>query len=393
MARLENLFGVQALAVVDRIAASDAVSSQDAALVTLLAHPDCGIGWLAGVVGLTDSGATRLVERLVASGLVRRRAGADARSRTVRLTAAGRRQSRRVLAARSASSRGASSDVARGAAHPRAVAGEGRRGPDRRPVDGASLLPALRPGRLRERPRRMPAAAHGAGRRAAMNRLLVPAGVGMIAVAFGLARYGFGLLLPDMRASLVIDAATAGLVGSSAYVSYLVANALVVALTVRTGPRVPLLLATGCAVGGMATIAGADSVSSLALGVLLAGASAGFAFPPYADVVAGAVPERRRSTAWASISSGTGWGVAVAGPVAVVAGAEWRTAWWVFAALALVVGSTAVSACPRVRAAGPGERSASGRAGSCARSRGRCCCPRPWWASAARSGGRSASMR
>ena len=100
MARLENLFGVQALAVVDRIAASDAASSQDAALVTLLAHPDCGIGWLAGVVGLTDSGATRLVERLVASGLVRRRAGADARSRTVRLTAAGRRQSRRVLAAR-----------------------------------------------------------------------------------------------------------------------------------------------------------------------------------------------------------------------------------------------------------------------------------------------------
>ena len=187
-----------------------------------------------------------------------------------------------------------------------------------------------------------------------MNRLLVPAGVGMIAVAFGLARYGFGLLLPDMRASLVIDAATAGLVGSSAYVSYLVANALVVALTVRTGPRVPLLLATGCAVGGMATIAGADSVSSLALGVLLAGASAGFAFPPYADVVAGAVPERRRSTAWASISSGTGWGVAVAGPVAVVAGAEWRTAWWVFAALALVVGSTAVLSVPARPSGGSG---------------------------------------
>ena len=219
-----------------------------------------------------------------------------------------------------------------------------------------------------------------------MSRLLVPAGVGMIAVAFGLARYGFGLLLPDMRTSLDIDPATAGLVGSSAYVSYLLANALVVALTVRTGPRVPLFLATGCAAGGMATIAGADSVSGLALGVLLAGASAGFAFPPYADVVAGSVPERRRSTAWASISSGTGWGVAVAGPVAVVAGAEWRTAWWVFAAIALVVGSTAVLSVPAVRPTGPAERSGSGRAGSCARSRGRCCCPLRWWVSAARSG-------
>ena len=100
MGRLENLLGVQALAVVDRIAGSDAASSEDAALVTLLTHPDRGVGWLAGVVGLTDSGATRLVERLVAAGLVRRRAGADARSRTLRLTAAGRREAQRVLAAR-----------------------------------------------------------------------------------------------------------------------------------------------------------------------------------------------------------------------------------------------------------------------------------------------------
>ncbi len=101
MARLENLLGVQALAVVDRIVGSDAAASEHAALVTLLAHPDRGVGWLAGVVGLTDSGATRLVERLVSAGLVRRESGADdARSRTLRLTPAGRRQARLVLAAR-----------------------------------------------------------------------------------------------------------------------------------------------------------------------------------------------------------------------------------------------------------------------------------------------------
>ncbi len=187
-----------------------------------------------------------------------------------------------------------------------------------------------------------------------MNRLLVPAGVGMIAVSFGLARYGFGLLLPDMRATLGITPATAGLVGSSAYVSYLLANALVVALTVRTGPRVPLLLATGTAVGGMVTIAGADDAIGLALGVLMAGASAGFAFPPYADVVASAVPERRRSSSWATISSGTGWGVAVAGPVAVLAGAQWRTAWLLFAVVALVVGITAVLSVPARSSAGSG---------------------------------------
>jgi DNA-binding MarR family transcriptional regulator len=74
--------------------------SESAALVTLLAHPGRGVGWLSGVLGLTDSGATRLVERLVAEGLVRRQSGADARTRTLRLTAAGARRAHEVLSAR-----------------------------------------------------------------------------------------------------------------------------------------------------------------------------------------------------------------------------------------------------------------------------------------------------
>lgn len=181
------------------------------------------------------------------------------------------------------------------------------------------------------------------------RRLVVPTGVAMIAVAFGLARYGFGLLLPDMRAALDIDSATAGLVGSSAYASYLVANAGVVPLTGRVGARLPLALATLAAAGGMSTIALAHDVSGLLAGVLLAGASAGLAFPPYADIVAVVVSPARRATAWAAISSGTGWGVALAGPLVVLAGVGWRTAWLVFAGVALVVGAVAVPSAPRGR--------------------------------------------
>ena len=185
-----------------------------------------------------------------------------------------------------------------------------------------------------------------------MNRLLVPAGVGIIAVAFGLARYGYGLLLPDMRASLGIDLSTAGLIGSSAYLSYLLANTAVVPLTVRTGPRLPIALATASAVGGMLLIAAAQDAGGLAAGVLLAGASAGFAYPPYADVVAGGVPVARQSTVWATISSGTGWGVAVAGPIAVLSGAGWRTSWLVFAGVAAAVGVVAVASVPGGRMSG-----------------------------------------
>ena len=38
-------------------------------------------------------------------------------------------------------------------------------------------------------------------------------------------------------------------------------------------------------------------------------------------------PDRSGTAAWSAISSGTGWGVAVAGPIAVVAGDQWRVAW------------------------------------------------------------------
>ncbi|CAN5759153.1 MarR family transcriptional regulator [soil metagenome] len=105
MARLENLLGAQALALSDRLhaAGSEAVArsgSECAALVTLVAHPDRSVSWLGGVLGLTSSGITRLVDRLVAAGWVTRTPGVDARSRRLRLTRAGRRRARAVLDAR-----------------------------------------------------------------------------------------------------------------------------------------------------------------------------------------------------------------------------------------------------------------------------------------------------
>jgi DNA-binding MarR family transcriptional regulator len=55
---------------------------------------------LAKVVGLTQSGGVRLVDRLERDGLVRRSPGRDRRSATVSLTAPGRRLARKVESAR-----------------------------------------------------------------------------------------------------------------------------------------------------------------------------------------------------------------------------------------------------------------------------------------------------
>jgi predicted MFS family arabinose efflux permease len=172
-------------------------------------------------------------------------------------------------------------------------------------------------------------------------------GAAMIAVSFGLARYGYGLLLPDMQSELGFTSSAAGVISSCTYLSYLIANIAVVWLTNRLGPRVAIGLAAALATVGMSVIASASSVVVLAIGVLLSGAAAGFAFPPYADIVARQVRSDRRALAWSVISSGTGWGVALGGPVAIVAGGSWRIVWMVFVAFAVVVGITAVALSPK----------------------------------------------
>ena len=121
--------------------------------------------------------------------------------------------------------------------------------------------------------------------------VLVP-GAAMIAVTFGLARYGYGLLLPDMRAETGMTAATAGVISSAAYASYLAANIGVVQVVSRWGPRLAVGGAAALAAVGMLTIALAEGAVLLAVGVLVAGAAAG-SFPPYADFVDRHVPPRR----------------------------------------------------------------------------------------------------
>src|SRR4051794_16280326 len=104
MARVENLLGAWSLTVADRMAVASRQTglsaSDQAAVVTLLAHPDRTVSWLGEVLALTSSGATRLVDRLVGAGWVGRSPGGDARQRRLRLTEPGEVLARSVVRAR-----------------------------------------------------------------------------------------------------------------------------------------------------------------------------------------------------------------------------------------------------------------------------------------------------
>jgi MarR family transcriptional regulator, negative regulator of the multidrug operon emrRAB len=104
--RPANLLGALALAVCERLGSATAgpagrlPASEPAALVTLAHYPDQSIDVLAQTLGLTHSGAVRLVDRLEAAGLVRRAPAGSGRTLALRLSAEGRRAARKVLARR-----------------------------------------------------------------------------------------------------------------------------------------------------------------------------------------------------------------------------------------------------------------------------------------------------
>ena len=81
--------------------ASGLVGSATAALLSLDEFlAGAHVGQLATVLGLTHSGAVRLVTQLEQEGLATRHEGADRRRVEVRLTARGRRRARQARAAR-----------------------------------------------------------------------------------------------------------------------------------------------------------------------------------------------------------------------------------------------------------------------------------------------------
>jgi DNA-binding MarR family transcriptional regulator len=105
--RLANLVGALAIAVADDLTGlaqrtAGLAGRGPPALVSILSVPGETITELRDALGLTHSGAVRLVDRLAADGLVRREPAADGRTVALALTSAGREAAHRVLAEREA---------------------------------------------------------------------------------------------------------------------------------------------------------------------------------------------------------------------------------------------------------------------------------------------------
>ncbi|SFE24473.1 Predicted arabinose efflux permease, MFS family [Lentibacillus persicus] len=159
----------------------------------------------------------------------------------------------------------------------------------------------------------------------------------MVAVTYGLARFSYGLLLPDINASLNMSEFLSGATSSLFYLAYCVTIVLSTVITTQEGPRRMILLAGLSAFVGMLMMAVTPNAWVLAFGVLLAGGSTGLVSPPYGAAISLWIQEEKQGKANTWINSGTSLGIVLSGAGAYFLTPNWRLTYLIYAVLTLLI--------------------------------------------------------
>ncbi|GAB3043454.1 MFS transporter [Virgibacillus ainsalahensis] len=179
------------------------------------------------------------------------------------------------------------------------------------------------------------------------SKLVLP-GVAMIAVTYGLARFSFGLLLPEISESLEMSDYVAGIISSLFYLAYCFTIVLSTVITTKEGPRRMIISAGVSAFTGLLLMSITPNAWVLAFGVLLAGGSTGLVSPPYGAAISLWIKEARQGKANTWVNSGTSFGIALTGLGAILLTPNWRLTYLIYAVLTFLILIWNFRAIPKV---------------------------------------------
>ena len=172
------------------------------------------------------------------------------------------------------------------------------------------------------------------------------AGLLALAATYGLGRQAYGLFVPAFRAEFGVGLDTVGFVAGAAQLGYLVATVATGVVEARFGPRLPVVAGCVLLAVGAVLVASAQATAAFAVGVILAGTSAGGAWAPFSDAVAERVPQGRRRRALALVNAGSPAGLLIASVLVAITGSSWRLAWIAFAVVGLVAAGVNAAVLP-----------------------------------------------
>ena len=161
-------------------------------------------------------------------------------------------------------------------------------------------------------------------------------GAGLIALAYGVARFAFGLFVPSIRADLGLRPDLMGLIGSIPFISFAATSVVASTLARRLGARRGAMLASGFGALGLALISRADGAPLLAGGVFACGICTGLMMPALSEGIHKAVQPRLHGRVNAVMNAGTSVGVLLSVPSVLLLANAWRGAYVSFAALAVL---------------------------------------------------------
>ncbi|RNF38848.1 MFS transporter [Planococcus salinus] len=161
-------------------------------------------------------------------------------------------------------------------------------------------------------------------------------GIAMIAVTYALARYSFGLFLPEISTALNLSEGQAGVVGSAAYIAYTLALVTASVFIRKFSARPIVLLSGATAFIGMLGMAASHNFYALAVSAFVAGLGSGWVSPAFSQVVTQSLAADLKDKGNTWINTGTSFGVVITGPVALMFSEHWRWGYVLFAAFAFV---------------------------------------------------------
>ncbi|HSF82951.1 MAG TPA: MFS transporter [Anaerolineales bacterium] len=160
--------------------------------------------------------------------------------------------------------------------------------------------------------------------------------------SLGLARFGYTVILPSMQVSLSLDNTQAGFLATTNLVGYLTLSILGGALASRFGPRKVITIGLALAGAGMLLTGFSKTFLSAALWRGLTGIGSGASNVPAMGLMSAWFVSRRRGFASGIAVAGSSIALVLVGifvPRLLLSDAEtgWRTAWWGFAAITILL--------------------------------------------------------
>ena len=161
-------------------------------------------------------------------------------------------------------------------------------------------------------------------------------GAALVAISYGLARFAFGLFVPQIRDELSLTPDAIGIIGALPLISFLLSTAVAPYATDRLGARYAAVLSGLFGIVGLALISRAADATMLSIGVFACGICTGLMMPALTAGMQALVRRSLHARVSSVMNAGTSIGVIVAVPTVLFMADAWRLAYLSFALLTVI---------------------------------------------------------